>query len=269
MDAGELLHYRQPTKELLVLTSQSGESAETRKLAEGCPPSEGYVALTNHPHSTIATRAKISLPMLAGAESAISAKTYVNSLAVLYLMGHPMRELDRALDRLEGVAKSMPVTNQTEIEAAADFLADASALQFIGRGPCLATVKQAALTYMEGTKIPAAAFTGGGFRHGAVELLATPLRSILFVASQSRTFDLMRQLAIDLAQHQSRVLILTDEVFPLPNHQARLLTVPRHGEDLFSLACATTQALLLESLARRRGYLAGVFIHGHKVTDTE
>src|SRR5512138_2175332 len=44
IDAGELLHYPRAISGLLVLISQSGESAETRKLAERLRNAQNWVA---------------------------------------------------------------------------------------------------------------------------------------------------------------------------------------------------------------------------------
>ncbi len=106
VDAGEMLHYPRSFSGLEVLVSQSGESAETRKLAERLSNSE-WVGITNNPESTIGRRAGLNLQMRAGHETGIANKTYVNTLALMFLMAQPTQKVEWALGELERVARAM------------------------------------------------------------------------------------------------------------------------------------------------------------------
>jgi hypothetical protein len=48
-----------------------------------------------------------------------------------------------------------------------------------------------------------------------------------------------------------------------------VIRVPAVGESLFSLLIATPQAHLLHHVAAGRGFVAGVFDHGAKITTRE
>lgn len=268
IDAGEMLHYPRHLLGLQVLVSQSGESAETRKVAENLKQTAGFIAITNNPKSSIASWASLNLPMLAGEETAISTKTYVNSLGVLYLMSEPEHLIDQALDRLDLVARKMGEVSREAIEVAADLLADAKAIHCVGRGPALAAVKQAALTFMEGFKVTVAPLTGGALRHGPLELADSNYRCLIFVP-QGSTFDLLRKVSLEIVEKGGHVVVITNGDLELPGNRACVIRVPKHEVDLFSISAATAQELLLEAIARRRGVIPGIFRHGQKITSFE
>ncbi|HOF86474.1 MAG TPA: SIS domain-containing protein [Armatimonadota bacterium] len=270
LDAGELLHYPRPLRGV-ALVSQSGESVEIRRLAEryaGTP----FVAITNHAESTLARAARIVLPLCGGVEETITTKTYSNSLALFALLARMLDGVDAAralLDELDAVSRVLGAVDAEGIERAADLLADARALHVIARGPSVAGARQAALTFMEGTRISATAFPAGSFRHGPFELADDAHRCLIYLPASGRTHGLLAGLAAELADKGSRVIVFTDGALDLPAATCQLLRVPAVSEPLFPLAAAITQERLLAALARRRGLVAGAFRYGGKVTTVE
>ncbi len=271
VDAGELLHYPRPIPGMLTLVSQSGESVETRELASQCRPGGGLAAIVNNTSSSVAQAADVVLPMCAGREAAISTKTYVNTLAVLYLLARALSgagAVEEVLQDLDGLAGVMPECDRAGIQRAGALLSDASALHFISRGPAMVAARQAALTFMEGTRLSAVAFTGGSFRHGPFELVDADHRCVFFIPG-GPTCQLLTEMAQEVAEKGSCVTAITDQNVALPESTCCVLKVPSFGEDLFALSAATTQALLLDAVARKRGLQAGEFRHGQKVTTRE
>jgi glucosamine--fructose-6-phosphate aminotransferase (isomerizing) len=276
-DAGELYYYHEAALaqgSLLALVSQSGESIETRRLAtEGIARRSSMVALTNDVESTIARHASLVLPMCAGPEAAISTKTYVNTLGLLYLMAqslHGEAALRQAIAQVRRAADRMAALEVDDAaRRAAAFLLPAGALQFVARGPAIVAARQAALTFMEGAKLPATALTAGAFRHGPLELAREGHRAVFFIP-QGRTLEITLGLAQECAQKGSRVLIVTDADLPgLDSTRTFVLSLPAVGEPLFPVLAATPQALLLHHVAAERGFVAGIFDHGGKVTTRE
>lgn len=276
-DAGELYYYHEAALaqgSLLALVSQSGESIETRRLAtEGIARRSSMVALTNDVESTIARHTSLVLPMCAGPEAAISTKTYVNTLGLLYLMAqslHGDAALRQAIAHVRQVADRMAALEVDHAaRRAAAFLLPAEALQFVARGPAIVAARQAALTFMEGAKLTATALTAGGFRHGPLELAREGHRAVFFIP-QGRTLEITLGLARECVEKGSRVLIVTDADLPgLDSRRTFVLSLPAVGEPLFPVLAATPQALLLHHVAAERGFVAGVFDHGGKVTTRE
>ncbi|MHB0938031.1 MAG: SIS domain-containing protein [Armatimonadota bacterium] len=272
VDAGEWLHYPRFERGMVVLISQSGESVETRKLAEHLfAKGKSLLGVTNAPESTIARVSEQVLLLHAGDETAISTKTYVNTLAVLFLMLQAVKGEDhvqRGLDRLQALAQVMDQVDQAQIEKAAERIADRGAIYFIGRGPAMPAVKQAALTFAEGTRSFTCALTAGAFRHGPFELAGDGHRAVLFIPRGAMQHQL-RLMAVEMADLGSHVVAIADHDADLPDRRTAVIRVPDAGEDLFPLAAATAQELLLDAVARRRGVLAGLFRYGEKVTTKE
>jgi len=269
IDSSELLHYPKPIKGLFVLVSQSGESIETRKLLD-IFPDETVVSVTNDEGSTIAKASKLVLPMHAGHENSIASKTYINTLGVLYLMAKALdgqAAIDKALDELSHVADVMGQYDADGVERAADMFAKANVVHMIGRGPSMVAARQATLTFMEGCDTPATPLVGGQFRHGPFELVGPKHYCMMFIP-YGKTYELLKSMAIEVAEKGSHVVVITDRKFDVPGTSI-VLVVPEVGEELFALAAAATHEVMLEAIARRFNKIPGDYIYGSKVTSVE
>ena len=281
-EAGELLHHGMDSirdDDIVVLTSQSGESVETRKVAELLRFHKHVLSVTNNPESTIARLSAMTFPMLAGEETSITTKTYTNSMALMILLSRGFAVQDRcpSLDLLARAADSMDdflTTGVDEIERAAEHLREAQTVYFVSRGPGMAAAKQAALTFQEGARVFTCALPGGSMRHGPFEIVGPGHFAVLF-ASDGEGGDLLRNMAREMAELGSKVVLMTSiGVEAHPNLVSILLEPgPRRigagSPELFPFACAVPQELLLDRMAAHRGWTAGVFRRGGKVTEKE
>ena len=274
-EAGELLHYGMEMirdDDIVIAISQSGESIETRRIVEELRFHRYLASVTNNPDSTMARFAKLNLPMMAGEEATISNKTYTNSIGVMLLLSRALmcEQWDAVLDGLERAADSMDeflAKSRSEIDGAADLLKEAHTVYFISRGPALAAAKQAALTFQEGCHVFTCALPGGSMRHGPFEIVGPGHHAVMF-ASDGHGGDLVRSMALEMAELGSKVVLLTSS--EAADHANLASIVLKPGEpELFSLACAVPQELLLDRMATDRGWTAGVFQHGGKVTERE
>lgn len=269
IDSSELLHYPKPIKGLFVLVSQSGESIETRKLLD-IFPDETVVTITNDENSTIAKASKLALPMYAGSENSIASKTYINTLGALYLMAKALdgeAAIDKALDELAHVADVMGQYDAEGVERAADMFAVANVVQMVGRGPSMVAARQATLTFMEGCNTSATPLVGGQLRHGPFELVG-PNHSCMMFIPYGKTYELLKSMAIEVAEKGSHVVVITDRKFDVPG-TSQALVVPEVGEELFALSAAATHEVMLEAIARRFNKVPGDYIYGSKVTSVE
>lgn len=275
IDAGEWAHYGPSFSEpdsTIVLISQSGESAEVRNLVESRGVT-GYVALTNDESSTLASKADLVLPLVAGAEAAITTKTYTNTLALLVLLSATLDTGIRgALDALASVASEAKLLDDGGVERAADALMPASHLAFVARGPAIVSARQCALTYMEGLKRTATAFTGGAFRHGPFESTEPGFRTVLF-RSPGATVPLVDRLAADSVVLGATVVVF-DGVGAHSPEGATVIQIPRcrveeYEELMYPILVARAQNGLLAALASRLGVPIGEFRYGRKITNSE
>lgn len=274
LDSGEWLHFGATTPaddEVVVLLSQSGESFEIVKIIERGLAGNDFIAITNNQQSTLGRSASLVLPLHAGEEASISTKTYSNTLGLLYLMARAVEgqaAVNRALDELDEAADCVLSAKEESIKAAAASLLPATGIAFIGRGASYVAARQSALTFMEGTRLLAGAFTAGAFRHGPFEANGPDFRLVTFLP-EGPTRCVTENMAREAARLGSRVVLLTDtDAVEEPNVKVvRMRNVKGEArEELFPLVASAAQALLLHHVAAGRGIEAGHFRFGGKVT---
>jgi glucosamine--fructose-6-phosphate aminotransferase (isomerizing) len=285
MDAGEWLHFGQGTRpgRLAVLTSQSGESVEVRRLVEEGRVGAGFIAITNNLESFVARHAGLALPLLAGEEASISTRTYANTLAVSYLLASAVEgeeSISRRTRELRAAAEALRGAELDAIARAAERVAPAPGTAFVGRGPGYVAARQCALTFMEGTRRLAAGFAGGAFNHGPAELLSNGFSLVVLQGSGGcRALD--RSLASRAAALGADVIILgaqpaervdgalTVEIPGIRAAPGIPAAAEADQEELFPLLACRVQNILLYDVAALRGHKAGVFRNGAKVTTRE
>jgi glucosamine--fructose-6-phosphate aminotransferase (isomerizing) len=203
-----LLQERRP----LVFISQSGKSAEVAAIIEDLPAPALLLAVTNDAESLLARRTQVVLPTLAGAESGVATKTYLNCLAVLWLLA---RRWAGALD--DGDCRTLTAIADAIERLLADaeaiaarwlgVLGSAESIVFAGHGPHAATARQAALMLAERARVAAIGTSIGAFRHGPIEIAQPGLGVVLFGPPGS-SGDSAGALAAELDSYGARVLIV-------------------------------------------------------------
>jgi glucosamine--fructose-6-phosphate aminotransferase (isomerizing) len=214
-EATDLLYYSRALLQEgrpLIFISQSGASAEIAALAEVLPADVALLAVTNDAESVLAQRAQLVLPTLAGKESGVATKTYLNCLAVLWLLA---RRWGGALNGAEGSTLEQIVAATERLVADADAtaarwldaLGAAGRLIFAGHGPHVATARQAAMMLAERARVAAIGMGVGALRHGPIEIAQSDLGAVIF-ASPGRSSGSAIALAGELAGYGARVLLV-------------------------------------------------------------
>lgn len=276
MEAGETLHYALPgwtPDGLLVAVSQSGESAETRAVAEALKDAP-IIAVTNDVNSGLARAAGAVLPMLAGEEAAISTKTYTNTLAVLHLLAAALVEgeteavLADLVASADGMRSALRPDLDDAISQAAQVIDEAKSLHYIGRGPSLAATYGGALIMGEGAHVTAVGLPGASFRHGPMELAGEGHAALLFMPD-GKPRPLLEKLRGDLDRVGTKTITFTDA--PSANTPTGLEIVlgAVPNEAYFPLVAAIGVERILAGTAQRRGITPGDFRYGGKVTSEE
>lgn len=276
VDCGEWHHHgAAPGNETaVVLTSQSGESVELKAIVRGHLAGRPYIAVTNDPASTLARGAALTLPLRAGAESSITTKTFTNNLALLELVCRALTDpvaVEAELDALETTAGLMETLDTPAVVRAAAALRDARALAFVGRGPGYVSSRQAALTFMEGTRRLTSAYTGGAFNHGPMEAVEPGFAAVVFVAA-GPTERLAAGLVERAAERGATVVAFTDGRVPLDPRCHRVSLPAATGvtaDSHYPLRAARAHNQVLAELTRLVGIEVGDFRYGGKVTVTE
>ena len=248
----------------LLYISQSGASGEVAPLLERLPAGTPVIALTNDEHSLLARRADTMLPLLAGDEQTVATKTYLNTLALLWLLAARWSGDDQVADN--GLVAAHEHITALLAQGAklarrwAERLRPAKTLAFLGTGPQAVTARQCAMMAMEWLKVPALSASVGAFRHGPLEIVEPGLGAVLFAAPGPAYASTLR-LAEELDGYGATVVVVE-------NGQTRGLDDPAEREgvndELAPLVDVVPVQLFIEALARERG-LVGAFRRISKV----
>ncbi|MDU0206350.1 SIS domain-containing protein [Paenibacillus sp. MAH-36] len=276
LSASQLLHYERGLLRddtLLVLVSQSGESAEIVRLLELLPPSFDIVAITNEPTSRLAAGAQRTLQLYVEQEASVTTRTYVASFVAVHLLA---RRLEGSLDLLafereiEGAADKMAlILKESDMHAKLDaFLTAPAYVCLIGRGHALSTVRAGALFIREVAKFPALDFEAAEFRHGPMEMVDEQFAAIV-LAPTGVTGVLNRKLAWDIVERGGKVVLVTNEPCDDVHPQMLVINLPNVDECLSPLLDVIPVQRVANLLAEQRQLEVGTFRWSSKVTNTE
>lgn len=269
IETGELLHDAQSLitgRTLLVLTSQSGTSAEVVALLDslsGHRPA-AVLGVTNVPESPLGQGADVVAPILSGQEYSVSTRSYINSLAVTHIVAGALSgekadlgPFERAAEALDSYLGSEWEDHLGAIRAA---LAETERLLILGRGAALGTAWQGALVIKEVAKRAVEGLSTAQFRHGPLELAGAGT-TVIVLEGEPDTAALDRRLAVDLAALGTRVWWIGPQppagVGVLPT--ARGVDLARGVVDIVPLEVAGVV------LAEAGGYTPGEFRHSADV----
>lgn len=281
-ETAELLHHHLKflgPDTLLVVISQSGETIEVTRLLDALPRRQNVLAVVNVEASTLARRARLLLPMMAGRQSAVSTKTYMCSVAVLLYLAFALAQQDRRqlthglLQLIEAQEKILDRQDELVLPTV-EFFNHPTYTVLMSRGADLSTVYQGALTLKEVARIAAEPTSAAQFRHGPIEIINTAHRYILFARKNdlsknpTTTARLLVKLAEDIRSRGGRVLLFTDLAVEEATN-LRILRVETAKLGLGTLEDTLHLQLLAYELAVRAGLEPGKLWIAEDVTTVE
>ena len=214
----------------VLVLSQSGETADTlAALRLACKQGLRTLAITNHPESTMAREAAMTLPLLAGPEQAIPAtKSFLCQIIVLYLLAlHEAAALQRmAPHRLQdclaevhtlalNLRTQLPDWDTAAAQLAAQ-TADAQSFLYLGRGIHAAIAREGALKLKESSYMHAEAYPTGELLHGPNALVSRTVPVMLLATFDPASTESMlryrrtREILDHLLRQQARVLVVAN-----------------------------------------------------------
>lgn len=257
-------------RSLLWITSQSGRSGEVvallDRLGRDVPRPQLILGVTNDTESPLARACDVLLDLRAGAESTVSTKSYMNSLAAQHVLlahltgGQPdaaAATIMNAADELE--TTSVPVDRIKAISARI-LGAALPRIALIGAADQAASALVGALVIKEAAKLAAEGFTGSEFRHGPLELAGPGLTAVVFTGTGQHR--LLSQLARQIRDTGS----YTVQIGRDPGTGGEQLVTPTASGLSQMIADAKLAQLLSVQLARARALTPGQFKYGQKVT---
>lgn len=248
----------------IVLISQSGETVELKRLLERFSINKKCILITNNSESSVAKflGEERTFQIHAGHERAMgSTKTFVNSIltSLLILSQWTERELN-----LEGLDLHLERVLQLDITDYIESVAANQQLVLVGRGFSVPILRMAQLTLAEVARFNSSWYSGGGFRHGAMELLVGGT-IVTIVHLEGKTQHLTAKMLRDLSTF--------DSIWTITNTQTaskkKIELVGGLEEELAALPVIVVFQRLADELAHRRGYPSGVGVIASKVTSEE
>ncbi len=255
---------------LCIAVTQSGETADTlvgiRQARERGAP---VIAITNIVASAITRLADAVLYLQAGPEICVVAtKTFVTSVAVLYLLGlylarqrgrigaeelaETLSALERIPDQVQQIldAASRP---DDSIKPLAQQMARCSSMMFIGRGVGYPTALEGALKLKEISYIHAEGFPAGELKHGSIALL-DPDTPLIAIATASHVYEKVVNNMQEVRARDARVIaIATQGDETIRQHADDILYVPPTLETLSPLLAIIPLQLFAYHAAVARG----------------
>jgi len=276
INTSELLHYQLnliTPDTLLICTSQSGESYEIKEILKKINKNTECLGITNEANSSLAHHSDTTLLIKAGKEEMTSTKTFVSSLLVSYLLGKSLTGMhpDKWIEDIKNVINIFEFEHKTylpKIQQMIDFLGDLPALVMIARGPAQATAQQTALMFKEGIKIAGFSMSGGEFRHGPMEMVQKGFKSIIW-APTGKTYRQNIKMAEDIIRFDGKVLLITNSDYQNDNPNIMIEKIPVTDEYLFAIASILPMQLFVDQYAKNKGFEAGNFSRGAKITSIE
>lgn len=226
VDVASEYRYREPpitpgTAALFV--SQSGETADTLAALRYCAgKADKIVSVVNVETSSIARESDLALSIHAGVEIGVaSTKAFTCQLNVLLLLAvkagvdrgrlAPERaaEITEGLRRVPGLMRAA-LDREGDIRAAAEAIASAHDMLFLGRGLMYPLALEGALKLKEISYIHAEAYASGELKHGPIALVDADVPVVVF-APRDGLFEKTVSNMQEVMARGGRVLLITDQ----------------------------------------------------------
>ncbi|KIT17723.1 glutamine--fructose-6-phosphate transaminase (isomerizing) [Jannaschia aquimarina] len=269
-DIASEYRYRDPVIDpagAVMLISQSGETADTlAAMRHAAGEAASILSVVNVPTSSIARESDVAFPIAAGVEVGVaSTKAFMNQLAVLLclaiLAGRQRGTLDAEreaelvseLRRLPGLV-SQALAIESRCADLASWLAEASDILFLGRGPMFPLAHEGALKLKEISYIHAEAYASGELKHGPIALVDRSLPVVVFAPSDA-LFDKTVSNVQEVMAREGQVLLVTDAEGAAAGGQGcrDILTMPDCDPMVTPLLYAVPAQLLAYHTAVHKG----------------
>ncbi|MGZ7107815.1 MAG: glutamine--fructose-6-phosphate transaminase (isomerizing) [Methanobacterium sp.] len=178
-------------KTLIIVITQSGETADTLKALRLVNHKSKSLAIVNVMGSTVTREADYVIYTRAGPEIGVAAtKTYISQLTGIYLLAIFMSGKEELLSQLQEIPEHMKnaILKEDLIKEIAEKYKDAPDFFFIGRGFSFPTAMEGALKLKEITYIHGEGYAAGELKHGPLALIDDGI-PVVAVAPPGKSHD--------------------------------------------------------------------------------
>ncbi len=269
VDIASEFRYRNPVvtdKTLLLLVSQSGETADTlAALREGKSRGAKNVAICNVVDSSIAREANGVIYTHAGPEIGVaSTKAFVTQLVALYLFAIRLGKVRGTIDKDRGrrlladlvhapsaIEEALKLDPQVEKVArtymtARDFL-------YLGRGSSYPIALEGALKLKEISYIHAEGYPAGEMKHGPIALIDENMPVVVLVPKDRHYEKVVSNMEEVIARGGRVIAICTEGDLEVRAKAEVTLEIPPVAEDLLPLILSVPLQLLAYHVAVLKG----------------
>lgn len=274
--ASELLHYEMGTlieDTLLVITSQSGKSAEILNLLKVVPDGIKIAAITNCKDGDLVRRADVTFNMSVENETAPSTRTYLasvilsDSIAVAASGANLISFLTDVKIELSCL-ETFLCGYENEENKISRVIAGISHIAFMGRGYSLSSAYSAALFMREAAKFPAVDFESAEFRHGPLEAVDPDFLGVVFAPS-GKTYELNIAIAEQIVKCSGRAIVITDGDYRQMSENMAVIKQQHACEVTAPISeIAAAQAVIIETAKMTKTDM-DIFRNASKVTTLE
>ena len=270
VDVASEFRYREPPVlpgTVALFVSQSGETADTLAALRYCrDKADSIVSVVNVETSSIARESDLALPIHAGVEIGVaSTKAFTCQLNVLLLLaikaacerGH-MGVADKAallaqLRALPGLFNAALDRDGT-MEAAAQKIAEARDVLFLGRGLMYPIAYEGALKLKEISYIHAEAYASGELKHGPIALIDKTV-PVIVMAPHDGLFDKTVSNMQEVMARGGKICLVTDARGAAEAGEGvwQVITLPEVDDRLAPLLYALPAQLLAYHAAVAKG----------------
>lgn len=252
---------------LAIIISQSGETADTLAALRACKEyGATTLGIVNVVGSSIARETHHVLYTYAGPEICVaSTKAYITQLAVLYLLGIYLAQIEGRLSEQQARAlvaelEALPskveeaLRSEEQVVALAKRLASSSCFFYLGRGYDYAVSLEAALKLKEISYIHAEAYPAGEMKHGPLALVEPGVTVVAF-ATQPHTFEKMISNMKEVKAREGFVVAVApaEEEAVLRQVADEVITLPTVHPTFAPVVSIVPMQLLAYYIARERG----------------
>jgi glutamine---fructose-6-phosphate transaminase (isomerizing) len=269
VDYGSEFRYRDPildAKTLLVVVSQSGETADTLAAVEaGRERGTPVLAVCNVVDSSIARRSNAVLYTHAGPEiSVASTKAFTTQLTALYLLalhlgrGRGRIDADRGRQLLSDLV-ALPalvteaLSREKHIERVAKKYGKAQDFLYLGRGINYPVALEGALKLKEISYIHAEGYPAGEMKHGPIALINEEMPVVVLIPHDAVFQKTLSNLK-EVESRGGRIIVVTDaRTTDLEDVAWEVLEVPATNQLLTPILLTLPLQLLAYHVAVYRG----------------
>jgi len=269
VDIASEFRYRSPVvndKTLLILISQSGETADTlAAMREARSRGARALAICNVVDSSIAREADAVLYTHAGPEIGVaSTKAFVTQLIALYLVsirfGRAIGRVDRTKGRelISGLLRVSALIEETlKLDSAVEKIArrfmNARDFLYLGRGMSYPIALEGALKLKEISYIHAEGYPAGEMKHGPIALIDENMPVVVLVPKNS-TYDKVASNMEEVIARGGRVIaICTAGDAAIKDKAEVVIEVPEASEEMTTLLLSVPLQLLAYHIAVLKG----------------